>query len=492
MQYMVRVNKELSESFLSLIGVLTGDSGSPQLWNLLLAKFCLPHHPGDILLNGKSVPKLEHADDLMILSGSGYGFQAKLNGTGTHMGDIGCEIQETKCRWGAIGIKPSTPQEFFLDGKLLKEATEFQYVGIWHDLTGKDMYSKHHRTSLAKAESMANACLAVNRMVGGLSVWDARTLYMARVDPYLISAADICPDTVKARRIEREAIQNHYLRRMLGLTERSLIAVLFSETGLEPISYRRASLLLKNLRHLSDLGEDRLVKDGLLDSLDLARQLKMSWINDIVIVLSNLPIPVYWTVSAANAIELKAIDGLLADVKHSMETCVQAELRAYSRTRDLLPDRVVMFQGKWEHKVLAFRAYLRVRNSKHRLALTHAVLSGHSLAMERMRWAERYKDQVPKKWRLCRFCRDHLEDAIHAMFMCTHDPLIPIRNAFYDKLFQTLPELRGVYTDPGLFFKDLLVKEEILALLAKLAYDSFEVFYAEPMLVINPALYHPH
>ncbi|KAJ7118019.1 hypothetical protein C8R43DRAFT_960516 [Mycena crocata] len=175
-----------------------------------------------------------------------------------------------------------------------------------------------------------------------------------------------------------------------------------------------------------------------------------------------------------------------------METCVQAELRAYSRTRDILPDRVVMVQGKWEHKVLAFRMYLRVRNNKHRLALTHAVLSGHSLAMERMRWAERYKDQVPKKWRLCRFCRDHLEDAIHAMFMCKYNPLIELRKVFYEELFKTLPELRGVYTDAGLFFKDLLVKEETIALLAKLAYDSFEVFYAEPMLEINPALYHPH
>ncbi|KAJ7901541.1 hypothetical protein B0H13DRAFT_1553190, partial [Mycena leptocephala] len=121
--------------------------------------------------------------------------------------------------------------------------------------------------------------------VGGLSVWDARTLYMARVDPYLISAADICPDVVKIRRVEREAVQNHYLRRMLGLTERSVIALLFSETGLEPISYRRTLLLLRNLRYLAN---QRLVKNGLIDSLNLARQLKMSWVNDVVIVLSEL------------------------------------------------------------------------------------------------------------------------------------------------------------------------------------------------------------
>ncbi|KAJ7166417.1 hypothetical protein C8R43DRAFT_830909, partial [Mycena crocata] len=377
---------------------------------------------------------------------------------------------------------PRTPQEFFLDGKILEQAAEFQYVGIWHDLNAKDMYKKHHTEALAKAESMSKACLAVNRMVGGLSVWDARTLYMARVDPYLISAADICPDLVKTRREEREAIQLHHLRRMLGLTERSVKAVLFSETGIEPISYRRASLLLKNLRHMTKLGDERLVKDGLIDSLDLAREQKMSWVNDIMIVLAELPIPVYWNVQAITAIVPETVDGLLADVRHSMEATIHAELTAFSRTRDLLPDRVVMEGGKWVRKVMAFRLYLRVRNNKHRIALTHAVLSGHALAMERMRWSERYKVQVPKKWRLCRFCLTHLEDTIHALFVCQHPPLILLRQSFFIKLFETYPDLRGVYTDPGLLFKDLLVKDKIIGLLGKLAYEVFEVFYDEPML----------
>jgi hypothetical protein len=41
LECMVRVNKELSESFFSFLGVLTGDSGSPQFWNLFLASFKL-------------------------------------------------------------------------------------------------------------------------------------------------------------------------------------------------------------------------------------------------------------------------------------------------------------------------------------------------------------------------------------------------------------------------------------------------------------------
>ncbi|KAK7042457.1 hypothetical protein R3P38DRAFT_2890593 [Favolaschia claudopus] len=172
-----------------------------------------------------------------------------------------------------------------------------------------------------------------------------------------------------------------------------------------------------------------------------------------------------------------------------MEGCISAELRAYSRTRELLTDRTVFVKGKWTHDVMAFRLYLRVRNNNHRRALIHAVLSGHCLAMERMRWAERYKPQVPRKWRLCRFCRTHLEDAIHALFVCSHPPLAPIRQDFFQKLYSSYPELQGAYTDPGLFFKDVLVKDKTIGILAKLAYEILEVFYAEPMLVINPDLY---
>ncbi|KAJ7683663.1 hypothetical protein B0H17DRAFT_836555, partial [Mycena rosella] len=108
------------------------------------------------------------------------------------------------------------------------------------------------------------------------------------------------------------------------------------------------------------------------------------------------------------------------------------------------------------------------------------VLSGHALAMERMRWSEHYKPQVPKKWWLCRFYKDHLEDAIHVMFVCKQSLLVEIRNAFFEKLFKTHPELHGVYSDPGLFFKDLLVKEKVIRLIGKLAYNVFEVFRVNP------------
>jgi hypothetical protein len=46
---------------------------------------------------------------------------------------------ELQFTWGTL-----VPQEFYLNGKLLKEASIFLYVGIWHNLNAKDMYAEHH------------------------------------------------------------------------------------------------------------------------------------------------------------------------------------------------------------------------------------------------------------------------------------------------------------------------------------------------------------
>lgn len=117
------------------------------------------------------------------------------------------------------------------------------------------------------------------------------------------------------------------------------------------------------------------------------------------------------------------------------------------------------------------------------------VLSSHSLASERMRWAERYRGPVPREWRLCRFCHEFVEDAVHAMFVCVHPELMVTRNVFLEKLYKECPDLEGQYSDAGLFFRDLIPLRRITPLLGKLAFDVLEIYEKVPILVIDPALY---
>ncbi|KAJ7814947.1 hypothetical protein B0H14DRAFT_2309802, partial [Mycena olivaceomarginata] len=212
---------------------------------------------------------------------------------------------------------------------------------------------------------------------------------------------------------------------------RSMKAILFSETGVWPIRYRRVYLALKYLCYLLGLQDsDRPVWNALQESVTLARAMKISWINDLRIVLSRLYIPVELNITTG--LEITTVEEAMKAVKKSMEAWIDNEIETSLRTKELLTGRLEMDSesGKLVKKSLDFRHYLRVKTPDHRRALTRMVLSSHSLAVERRRWTERGKPIVPREWRLCRFCKDSVEDPAHAMFLCDHPELRQVRESF--------------------------------------------------------------
>ncbi|KAJ7574834.1 hypothetical protein C8J56DRAFT_802316, partial [Mycena floridula] len=238
---------------------------------------------------------------------------------------------------------------------------------------------------------IARSVMGVEKIVGHLSAWEMRTLYMARVDPYLINGCDICIDNVKVDLESLEKVQIKFLRRMMDMGSRSMLAVLFTETGIEPIRYRRILLALRYGASITDLPPQRLAHHALWQSVRLARKGHDSWALDLQKVMLELPTPVRWDLMRNENVSRVCFERLQSDVTRSMEVYLQHEIDHLSRVRDLLFGR-----REWDKdarglvvKVLAFRHYLRVKNSEHRRAVTHVMLSGHALAMKRMRWSER-------------------------------------------------------------------------------------------------------
>lgn len=165
-----------------------------------------------------------------------------------------------------------------------------------------------------------------------------------------------------------------------------MTAVLFSETGIMPIRYRRVILALGYLKYLLALPPERLAWNALMESYALARGGHISWVNDLKLVLQNLPIPVGWDITAEPQ-DGFMVDKLIKLVEKSMNVSIQTELENSSRMREMVVGRKEIENKKLVFKALAFRHYLRVRTHSHRIALTHVVLSGHALAMERMQWS---------------------------------------------------------------------------------------------------------
>ncbi|KAJ7867109.1 hypothetical protein B0H13DRAFT_1451104, partial [Mycena leptocephala] len=75
-------------------------------------------------------------------------------------------------------------------------------------------------------------------------------------------------------------------RRLLGINSWSMLAVLFTETGLMPIWC--LLLALSRLRYMVELPGDRRVHSALLDSVDLFTAGKACWDSDITILLRAL------------------------------------------------------------------------------------------------------------------------------------------------------------------------------------------------------------
>ncbi|KAF8178891.1 hypothetical protein BJ912DRAFT_815538, partial [Pholiota molesta] len=83
-------------------------------------------------------------------------------------------------------------------------------------------------------------------------------------------------------------IQHGFIRRLLGLPKNSSIVVLFTETGLAPLKFRRLLATLGYLKYLAELPAERLAHKALQDSIHLDINGHQSWITDIRKVIESM------------------------------------------------------------------------------------------------------------------------------------------------------------------------------------------------------------
>ncbi|KAJ7647985.1 hypothetical protein FB45DRAFT_975413 [Roridomyces roridus] len=414
MLYIVKHGGAYSEGFKSLIGVLTGDSASPGLWNVYfgdLAKW-FPADHDDIQLSNVAMSHIEHADDVALFSTTAAG------------------LHVDKTKWMVFGPLPRRAPSMFVNGKLVALVPEYKFVGIWFTSTTRSLFQKHYETKTSKAQGVAHASFTVDSMIGTLPPKEGVQLYMARVDPHLISGCEVSPDVTPRLTAKLEKPQKRYLRRLLGLTPRCMRAILFSETGLLPIRYRRVILALHHAKYWASLPEDYDAKLAYTSSLELSESGRMSWASDLRAVLASLPIPVICTPTQLRCAE--SIDDVIVQVRQSCNATVQGELDRSERTY-LLRERLEMdTDGRRKPVVLRFRDYLRIVSVPLRKTFTRFLLEDHNLAVVALRYpARNRKYEIPRAWRRCRFCLGEVEDGAHAALVCTaHVGLTPLRADF--------------------------------------------------------------
>lgn len=139
--------------------------------------------------------------------------------------------------------------------------------------------------------------------------------------------------------------------------------------------------------------------------------------------------------------------------------------------------------------MLSLRVYLTdIHVAAHRKAYTRLITSCHRLGVEVLRWKVRYRDVIPREWRLCRFCYEQCEDEAHALLGCHINPeLNHCRETFFNDASTLFPDFDG--------FTDDLSLSELLQWLvemgdgdfrrrfARFVHDVFVIFAEKPVYV---------
>ncbi|EJD33631.1 hypothetical protein AURDEDRAFT_32692, partial [Auricularia subglabra TFB-10046 SS5] len=418
MQYCVQLEGERDEEFISDMGILIGDPASPIMWLLYFADIQVPDTLSDVLLGEVRISHLEQADDIVLFATSRAALQAKLDAFYKWCCDAFLRINNKKSWWTALGCALRDPQSvsFSIGGQVVDPKTTETYVGMKITSEKRDMFAEHGRSKAGNAHALASTIFAIiDRLCLQCPPTTACRLYAAIIDPHLTHGCDVSPDSTKRATLQLERAQNLYLRKLLRAGKRCSTAALFTETGIWPIRYRRADLLVRYLGYLLQRPAGDYARLALADSMELFRSGKQSWYGDVHKALLQLPFAIDL---GPDPIEDSGdIDAVRDLIKESM--------RDFLRTRGAANPKMQLVQRRPAHNcvstgvygtapVMEFRAYLKIPIPEHRTALTRLLLSTHELAIERLRW-----QGVARGERLCRLCHASVEHPVHALFQCT-------------------------------------------------------------------------
>jgi hypothetical protein len=134
---------------------------------------------------------------------------------------------------------------------------------------------------------------------------------------------------------------------------------------------------------------------------------------------------------------------------------------------------------------------------QHQLLLESLLASGFlsrtppALAVERLRYQERYRNPVPHPWRLCRFCRVEVEDEVHVLLNCdARSDLLALRALFWQDVSGIVGDMLQTHDSLALLVA-LLHDQRLTERMAKYIYVVLEIYGSAPIYIPAPYMYLP-
>lgn len=438
---------------------------------------------------GTVIAILAHADDMLLMSHSPEGLQAKLDAL-EHWARVNfILINRVKTVIMAFGVPANTPLPiFFFASVALEYSVKEKYVGVVFSSTPRqNLLKQHYILKASTARYYAHSIWAVEDRIGSLSVSNALQQYMARVDCHLMHGADVMPDTQVGLLHKLRTVQLKYLRRSLRIHSSSMIVPLYTETGIMPIEVRRFLSTLEQMRYALACRPGHTARLAIESSRDLHPRGQRCYFGDVLKAARLLPFAEHLP------FELDIVSltpQYVSEYAVLVRSCLSDWLLKETENRS---DKLYLLWGRLEPRekekkppaqmASCLRHYLLVENVDHRRAITDVMLSHHHLAIEEMRRTG--QSYTPRHLRLCRLCESAVETPEHALLGCQGSTeLTTLRAMVWVKLIDADPSLieaaRCQISETEMLKRIVYIRETI-GLVAMFAYRVLKLFYDVPM-----------
>ena len=493
MTYVLRDRGGLTPAFKSLIGVLTGDTASPILWNIYFAQAgsWLDDEPMDVSLFHQPISHVEQADDVAIFSTSIPALQRKLDAFLRWCDISYLVISAQKSKWMIMGPGDGSNACLCVRGEPIELVSKYKCVGVWFTSTAWDIFAHHYREKALKACRVACTSFALEAFIGVLPPKEGVLLYMARVDPVLAFGCEVVLDVEDSSVQKLMDVQHLYIQRLLGAGARSMLATLFTETGILPLRFRWVKLAIGYLIYLLQLPHSHYAYAALKESISLLLAGFPCWIGDLNWAVTHLPGQELLEVhlESMDIDELRSLqDSLECGCDRFLDNMVDTSSKCALLRARMEQDAI----GRRVHVTRKLRHYLTLPViPAHRRALASIMLSSHALAVERLHHQERYRAPVPREWRLCRLCRMDVEDEVHVLLRCEgSSDLLVLRASFWHDV---IAMVGNVHCEPDLFkwLVGLLNDQHLTQRLAKYTFLVLDLFAGVLLYIPPPYTYLP-
>lgn len=429
--FCVRVEGGLSDTFTSCEGIKQGCTLSPLLFNIFTSDMPRSLQDRDSAqLDDRSISCLMYADDTVICSETKEGLQRSLNSLRDYCLKWNLTVNDKKTKVMVFHKGRQPRGDFWYGGTKLEIVQEYVYLGIVFTCSGS------FKSALTRLAVQARkASFKIIKVMRKMSVKLALDLFDHLVVPILLYGAEVwAPLEFRnlnasnfgkiCDRFVGEKVALKFYKAILGVNRYASTASVRGELGRMPILIRGIGAAFSYLKRSMYLPASSL----LMASFRQSKMNEAGWSTCMDVILNRLK----WNGKLCRTPFMESLCNLfLVDWRECLDSEVGVsgvggnKLRTYS-------------QFKAECK---FETYLSIGTFYQRKVFCKIRISNHRLAIEAGRHR---RPRLPVDDRVCKCCNGGVvEDERHFIIECGCGSLSAIREKFYSNIVRVLPDFRA-------------------------------------------------